>query len=222
MDLPGCEGALTPLAGSPYIFTPDATLRRALNSGAERQFLIQGGAGFHGVGNFTVYPRWHRRSSEHTADAGNGCRGPCRDPASERQVRLCAQYVIMSLGRVHHGRTGNPTPALNVYGQGQDMTVDTSGKFLVVVDITGVVHIFAIDPATGSMNQIARRRARERRTGMAMDPRGVCIWYHSRPPHEPGRCGEPDHGICFRCGDGNDEKAAIVSVAERARRSSCK
>jgi len=53
------------------------------------------------------------------------------------------------------------------------MVIDPANKFLLVVDSAGVVHVFAIAPANGSVSQIGTSEAAGNgATGIAMDPSG--------------------------------------------------
>jgi 6-phosphogluconolactonase (cycloisomerase 2 family) len=53
------------------------------------------------------------------------------------------------------------------------MVIDPTNKFLLVVDNAGVVHVFAINPANGSVSQIGTSEtAGNGATGIAMDPTG--------------------------------------------------
>jgi 6-phosphogluconolactonase (cycloisomerase 2 family) len=167
------NGALTPLAGSPYTFTQacdfcDVPFALALNN----NFLIQGGVGFHGVGDFTVYLR-----------GGGGVLGKAQILGSDAEERVAIQhpsgnfsYALniddSSLTEFIMDATGKPTPGAQLFtGTGQDLAVDSSGKFLLVVDNTGVVHIFSIDPATGSMSQIGTSEAGGNgAVGISIDP----------------------------------------------------
>lgn len=169
------NGALTPLSGSPYVFTQacdfcDVPFALALNN----NFLVQGGVGFHGVGDFTVYPR-----------GAGGVLSKAQILGTDAEERVAIQhpngnfsYALntddSSLIEFTMDATGKPTPGAQLFtGTGQDMAVDSSGKFLLVVDNAGVVHIFTIDPATGSMSQIGTSEAAGNgANGLAMDPSG--------------------------------------------------
>ncbi|HSK44499.1 MAG TPA: hypothetical protein VLA83_11495, partial [Candidatus Binatia bacterium] len=167
------NGVLTPLAGSPYTFSQacdfcDVPFALALNN----NFLIQGGVGFHGVGDFTVYPR-----------GGGGVLSKAQILGSDAEERVAIQhpsgnfsYALniddSSLTEFTMDATGKPTPGAQLFtGTGQDLAVDSSGKFLLVVDNTGVVHIFSIDPATRSMSQIGTSEAAGNgAVGISIDP----------------------------------------------------
>ena len=169
------NGMLTPLAGSPYVFTQacdlcDVPVALALNNNV----LIQGGVGFHGVGDFTVYPR-----------GGSGVLGKAQILGTDAEERVAIQhpggnfsYALniddSSLSEFTIDAAGKPTPGAQLFtGTGQDLTVDNTGRFLLVVDNLGVVHVFTIDPAAGSMSQIGTSEAAGNgASGIAMDPTG--------------------------------------------------
>lgn len=168
-------GALTPLTGSPYTFTGacdlcDQPFALALNNNA----LIQGGTGFHTVGDFTTYAR--------NADGSLG-KAQILGTAAEERVAIQHpagnfSYALniddSSLNEFTIGAGGAATPGAQLFtGSGQDMVVDNTNRFLLVVDIAGVVHIFAISPANGSMSQIGTSEAAGNgANGIAMDPTG--------------------------------------------------
>jgi 6-phosphogluconolactonase (cycloisomerase 2 family) len=168
-------GALTPLAGSPYTFDTacdfcDQPFALALNNNV----LIQGGTGFHGVGDFTTYAR-----------GADGVLGKAQILGTDAEERVAIQHPAgnfsyalniddSSLNEFTIGAAGNATPgALLFTGSGQDMVIDPTNKFLLVVDNAGVVHVFAINPADGSVSQIGTSEtAGNGATGIAMDPTG--------------------------------------------------
>jgi len=169
------NGTLTPLAGSPYTFTGacdlcDVPFALALNNNV----LIQGGVGFHGVGDFTTYAR-----------GANGVLGKTQILGTDAEERVAIQHPAgsfsyalniddSSLNEFTIGAGGNATPGAQLFtGSGQDMVVDPTNKFLLVVDIAGVVHVFTIAPADGSMSQIGTSEAAGNgATGIATDPSG--------------------------------------------------
>jgi hypothetical protein len=168
-------GALTALPGSPYTFDTacdfcDVPFALALNNNV----LIQGGTGFHGVGDFTTYAR-----------GSDGVLGKAQILGTDAQERVAIQHPAGSfsyglnvddsnLNEYTIGAGGNPTPGAQLFtGSGQDMVVDPTNKFLLVVDVAGVVHVFIIAPADGSMSQIGTSEAAGNgATWIAMDPSG--------------------------------------------------
>jgi 6-phosphogluconolactonase (cycloisomerase 2 family) len=136
--------------------------------------LIQGGTGFHGVGDFTTYAR-----------GADGVLGKAQILGTDAEERVAIQHPAgnfsyalniddSSLNEFTIGAAGNATPgALLFTGSGQDMVIDPTNKFLLVVDNAGVVHVFAINPADGSVSQIGTSEtAGNGATGIAMDPTG--------------------------------------------------
>jgi 6-phosphogluconolactonase (cycloisomerase 2 family) len=66
--------------------------------------------------------------------------------------------------------------------------VHTSNKFLLVPDLSGVVHVFSIDPATGAPSQIGTSEPAGNGTGgLIMDPSGRFIFVvQGANPNFPG------------------------------------
>ena len=163
------------MTGSPYIFTGacdlcDQPFALALNNNV----LIQGGTGFHGVGDFTTYAR-----------GADGVLGKAQILGTDAEERVAIQHPAgnfsyalniddSSLNEFTIGASGNATPgALLFTGTGQDMVIDPTNKFLLVVDNAGIVHVFAIAPANGSPSQIGTSEAAGNgATGIAIDPSG--------------------------------------------------
>lgn len=149
-------GALTPLAGSPYTFTsacdfcdvPDAL---SLNN----NFLIQGGIGFHSLGDFTVYTR-----------GAGGVLGPAQIVGTDAQTSVSIQHPTGAfsysldptdflLTEFTVSSSGKATPGAQTFvDNATDVLVDNTNRFLLVLDTTGVVHVLGIDLGTGAMSQI--------------------------------------------------------------------
>jgi hypothetical protein len=173
------NGALTPLTGSPYVFTQacdfcDVPFALSLNN----NFLIQGGVGFHGVGDFTVYPR-----------GGGGVLGKAQILGTDAEESVTIQrpagkfaYALntddFSLNEYTIDATGKASPGMQMFFNGaQNITIDPTGKFLLLMDNTGVVHVFTIDPSNGNFSQIGTSEAAGSNPGeMAMDPSGHFIF----------------------------------------------
>ena len=169
------NGALTALPGSPFTFDTacdlcDVPFALALNNNV----LIQGGVGFHTVGDFTTYAR-----------GANGVLGKAQILGTDAENRVAIQHPAgnfsyalntddSNLSEFTIGASGNATPGAQLFtGTGQDMVVDPTNKFLLVVDIAGVVRVFTIAPANGSLSQIGTSEAAGNgATGIAMDPSG--------------------------------------------------
>src|SRR5947209_3161050 len=119
-------GALTALPGSPYTFTSacdlcDVPFSLALNNNV----LIQGGTGFHGVGDFTTYSR-----------GANGVLRKAQILGTDAEERVAIQHPAgsfsyalntddSSLSEFTIGASGNATPGSGLFtGSGQDMVID--------------------------------------------------------------------------------------------------
>jgi hypothetical protein len=184
------NGALTPLTGSPYVFTGacdlcDAPFALALNN----NFLVQGGTGFHGVGDFTVYPR-----------GTGGILGPAnilgtdglesvaiQHPTGNFAYALDTNDFLMSQFTINP--SGKPTQtAVLASGFGQDLIVDATNKFLLALDNGGSVHVLVIAPDTGNVSEIGRSDSGGLNAGgIAMDPSGHFIFVNAAAnPNVPG------------------------------------
>jgi len=155
------NGALTPLAGSPFTFTGacdlcDVPSSLALNNG----FLVQGGVGFHTVGDFTVYAR-----------GAGGILGPAQILGTSAIGRVAVQHPggsisygldpdTFSLDEFTIASSGKATPGPEIFVDFPvDMLIDNSNKFLLVLDSGGVVHVFTINAGTGALSQIGTSEA---------------------------------------------------------------
>ena len=185
----GANGALTPLAGSPYVFTGacdlcDVPFALTLNN----DFLVQGGTGFHGVGDFTVYAR-----------GAGGVLGPAEILGTDAQESVAIQPsgrfaygldtsdFLLSQYSVASGAKPTEVSAQNV-DNAQDIIVDPTGKFLLLLDQTGSVHVFTIDAATGSASQVGTSEsAGADSTAISTDPSGHFVFVSADAnPNSPG------------------------------------
>jgi 6-phosphogluconolactonase (cycloisomerase 2 family) len=168
------NGSLTTLAGSPTFFDGscffcDTPLVLAVNN----RLLVQGGVGFHGVGDFTVYPR-----------GAGGVLGKAQPLGTDAEERVAIQHPTGNfayaldtsdgaLTEFTMDATGKPTPGPVVFTDGQDLTVDATNKFLLEVDSAGIVHVFLIDPVTGALSQTGTSEAAGNGAfDISMDPGG--------------------------------------------------
>ena len=173
-------GMLTPLAGSPYTFTGacdfcDVPVALALNN----NFLVQGGVGFHGVGDFTTYLR-----------GAGGVLGAAQILGTDAEEAVTIQrptgsfsYALdtsdFSLNEFTINASGKATPGAQLFvdHQPQSLTTDVTGKFLLVLDTAGVVHVFTINPANGDMSQIGTSEAAGANPGgITLDPSGNFVF----------------------------------------------
>ncbi|HEY2362275.1 MAG TPA: hypothetical protein VGK36_14235 [Candidatus Angelobacter sp.] len=168
-------GAPTPLAGSPYLFAPACDLCEhprtlALNNNV----LLVGGIGFHSVGDFAVYRRMLGGALGTALILGGDLEDhvTVQHPAGKFSYALSTDASNLSEFTIDEGGRTTPGPQLPI-GSGQDATVDATGKFLLLVDDTGTVRVFTIDPAGGTLNQIgASEAAGNGAFGIGMDPSG--------------------------------------------------
>jgi len=184
------NGALTPLAGSPYPFTGacdlcDAPFALALNN----NFLVQGGTGFHGVGDFTVYPRGTGGILGTANILGTDALESVaiQHPTGNFAYALDTNDFLMSQFKIDP--SGKPTQtAVLASGFGQDLIIDATGKFVLAVDNGGVVHALAIAPATGNVSEIGRSDSGGLNAGgIAMDPSGHFVFVSAAAnPNVPG------------------------------------
>lgn len=185
------NGMLTSLAGSPYVFTQacdfcDVPFALALNN----NFLIQGGVGFHGVGDFTVYPR-----------GAGGVLGKAQILGTDAEERVTIQHPTgpisyalntddFSLNEFTISPSGTATPGAQTFidTQPEDILVDNTGRFLLVLDLTGVVHVFSINPGNGNFSQIGTSEAAGNGAGgIIMDPSGHFVFMtQGANPNFPG------------------------------------
>jgi 6-phosphogluconolactonase (cycloisomerase 2 family) len=185
------NGMLTPLAGSPYVFTQacdlcDVPFALALNN----NFLIQGGVGFHGVGDFTVYPR----------GVGGGL-GKAQILGTDAEEHVAIEHPTgsisyglntddFSLTEFTISPSGQAAIGAQTFidTQPEDIRVDNTGRFLLLVDLTGVVHIFSINPGNGNFSQIGTSEAAGNGAGgIIMDPSGHFVFLvQGANPNFPG------------------------------------
>ncbi|HEY2117467.1 MAG TPA: beta-propeller fold lactonase family protein [Candidatus Angelobacter sp.] len=185
------NGMLTSLAGSPYVFTQacdlcDVPFALALNN----NFLIQGGVGFHGVGDFTVYPR-----------GAGGVLGKAQILGTDAEESVTIQrptgaisYALntddFSLTEFTIGPSGTAAIGAQTFidTQPEDILIDNTGRFLLVLDLTGVVHVFSINPGNGNFSQIGTSEAAGNGAGgIVMDPSGHFVFMtQGANPNFPG------------------------------------
>jgi 6-phosphogluconolactonase (cycloisomerase 2 family) len=185
------NGALTPLTGSPYVFTQacdfcDVPFALALNN----NFLIQGGVGFHGVGDFTVYPR-----------GAGGVLGTAQILGTDAEERVAIQHPTgsisyalntddFSLTEFTISPSGKAAIGAQTFAntQPEDIEVDNTGRFLLLLDLTGMVHVFSINPGNGNFSQIGTSEAAGNGAGgIIMDPSGHFMFVtQGANPNFPG------------------------------------
>lgn len=171
----GGIGLLTPLPGSPFPLTGacdlcDAPVSMAVNN----SFVIVGTSGFHDAGGILVLPR-----------AANGALGAPQPGGSAEQGAVALQPngnsafgIDGSIGAIDSwtlDAAGHPTAGPGVPASGtlffSDEVVDPTGKFLLALDSTGVVHIFTIGP-NATLSQIGTSESAGGGDRIAIDPSG--------------------------------------------------
>jgi 6-phosphogluconolactonase (cycloisomerase 2 family) len=185
------NGALTPLTGSPYVFTQacdfcDVPFALALNN----NLLIQGGVGFHGVGDFTVYPR-----------GPGGVLGKAQILGTDAEERVAIEHPTgsisyalntddFSLTEFTISPSGNAAIGAQTFAntQPEDIAVDNTGRFLLLLDLTGMVHVFSINPGNGNFSQIGTSEAAGNGAGsIIVDPSGHFVFVtQGANPNFPG------------------------------------
>jgi 6-phosphogluconolactonase (cycloisomerase 2 family) len=185
------NGALTSLTGSPYVFTQacdfcDVPFALALNN----NFLIQGGVGFHGVGDFTVYPR-----------GAGGVLGKAQILGTDAEERVAIEHPTgsisyaldtddFSLTEFTISPSGKAAIGAQTFAdtQPEDMAVDNTGRFLLLLDLTGMVHVFSINPGNGNFSQIGTSEAAGNGAGgIIIDPSGHFVFVtQGTNPNFPG------------------------------------
>ncbi len=181
------SGALTPLAGSPYPYTQNCDLCDQPDSMAlNNNFVIVGGTGFQGAGDFTVYTR-----------AGTGVLGPEKPLGTDEEIAVTIQHPGGNAAYGIDGTAGNIDAyhidsAGNVKGANGfapitfslvDETVDPTGRFLLADDIGGTVHVFTIDPATANITSAGTSETAGEQAGqIEMDPTGRFVFLAQTAP----------------------------------------
>jgi hypothetical protein len=209
-------GMLAPVAGSPFAFGQacdncDVPESMDLNN----NFLIVGGVGFHGVGDFTVYTR-----------GPGGVLGPAQVLGTDQQESVAIQHPTGSfayaldtsdflLSEFTISASGKATPGAQLnLDNPQQVVVHTSNKFLLVPDLSRVVHVFSIDPATGAFSQIGTSEPAGNGTGgLIMDPSGRFIFVvQGANPNFPGSANQITE-YSFDPGSGAMKKLQVIPLS---------
>ena len=174
------NGMLTPLAGSPYVFTGacdlcDVPFALTLNNNV----LIQGGTGFHGVGDFTTYARGAGGVLGKAQILGTDAleRVAIQHPSGNFAYALDTNNALLNQFTISPAGQPTQTGVLARAEFPQDLIVDTTGKFVLSVDNAGVVHVFAIASTTGNLSEIGKSDSGGPNAGgIAMDPGGHFVF----------------------------------------------
>lgn len=170
-------GTLTPLPGSPFLFSPICIFcDEAVSLDLNNSFLAVGGVGFHSVGDFTVYSR-----------AASGVLGKAQGLGTEEQGAVTIQHptgnvafaIDGSIGSVSSyliDSTGKPAVKNDLFSGVStfvDEKIDATGRYVLVLDQSGVVHVLTIDSATAAISQIGTSEtAGNGADSIAIDPTG--------------------------------------------------
>jgi lactonase family protein with 7-bladed beta-propeller len=154
-------GALTPLSGSPYTFTGACDLCDVPDSlTLNNNVLVQGGTGFHTVGDFTTYARGAGGVLGPAQILGTSEIGPVAIQHPTGSISYGLDQAVVSLDEFTIGSGGKATPGPQTFvNNPSDILIDNTNKFLLMLDFSGVVHVFTIDQASGALSQIGTSEA---------------------------------------------------------------
>jgi hypothetical protein len=175
------SGALTPLPGSPYMFQPacppdiDCPVPLFPNLALNNHFLALSVVAFHGAGGISVVAR-----------DSNGVLGPLHGGGIEEQTAVALQppsgnvafsndFGAGAINSYLLDSSGMPTQQgfLTTSFGTVDEKIDPTGKFLLVLDSLGTVHVFRIDSAIAGISEIgASEPAGDGANLIALDPSG--------------------------------------------------
>ena len=172
----GGVGLLTPLPGSPFQLVGTCELcAEPVSMAVNNSFVVVGLSGFHGAGGILVLPR-----------AANGALGTPQPGGVNESGAVAIQpngnsafAIDGSLGAIDSwtlDAAGHPTAGPGVPPSATldfiDDVVDPTGKYLLALDTTGLVHIFTIG-ANATLSQIGTSEAAGSGADrIAIDPSG--------------------------------------------------
>jgi hypothetical protein len=170
------SGALSQLPGSPYVFGSICELCLRPNSLAlNSNFLAMGTEGFRASGDISVYVR----NADGKLVPGGATGFDEQDHVALQRpggnVAFSSHSGLIGLNSYLLDASGRPSAVMS-FGSDisfVDENFDATGKFLIGLDNTGVVHAFTIDPATADFSQIAAsERVGNGADLVALDPSG--------------------------------------------------
>jgi hypothetical protein len=172
----GGAGLLTPLPGSPFKLVGACELcAQPVSIGLNNSFVVVGTSGFQGAGGILVLPR-----------AANGTLGAPQPGGVNESGAVAVQpngnsafSIDGSLGAIDAwalDAAGHPTAGPGVPPSATldfiDQVVEPTGKYLLALDNTGLVHIFTVG-ANASLSQIGTSEsAGSGAERIAIDPTG--------------------------------------------------
>lgn len=181
------NGLLNPLPGTPFQLAGACDLcAQPVSIGLNNSFVIVGTSGFHGAGGILVLPR-----------AANGVLGAPQPGGSAEQGAVALQPngnaafgIDSTFGAIDSwtlDAAGHPTAGPGVPPSGTvdfiDEVVDPTGKYLLAVDSTGVVHIFTIG-ANATLSQIGTSEPTGGADRIAIDPSGHFVTVLQESPDQ--------------------------------------
>jgi len=171
------SGALTPVPGSPYISggpCDQCPFPIFPNLALNNNFFALSMEGFRGTGGISVYRR--DRNGSLTPGGFTGSETQSAAALQPAAGNVAFSLVVGNVTSYHLDANGTPTPVMTLSPPGLDAideTVDATGKFLLVLDSSGAVHVFSIDSATGNFSALSTSEpAGDGVSLMAMDPSG--------------------------------------------------
>jgi hypothetical protein len=171
------SGALTPVPGSPYIFggpCDQCPLPLFPNLSLNNNFFALSVDGFRGTGGLSVF----RRDSKGSLTRGgfNTSEGQSAAALQPGAGNVAFSLISEDVTSYRLDSNGTPTKAMDLAPPGLDAideTVDATGKFLLVLDSSGAVHVFTIDSASATFGVLnTSEPTGDGATLMAMDPGG--------------------------------------------------
>jgi DNA-binding beta-propeller fold protein YncE len=179
---------LTPLPGSPFKLVGACELcAQPVSIGLNNSFVVVGTSGFEGAGGILVLPR-----------AANGTLGAPQPGGVNESGAVAVQpngnsafSIDGSLGAIDAwalDAAGHPTAGPGVPPSATldfiDQVVDPTGKYLLALDNTGLVHIFTVG-ANASLSQIGTSEsAGSGAERIAIDPTGHFVIIVQASPNQ--------------------------------------
>jgi hypothetical protein len=171
------SGMLTSVPGSPYISggpCDQCPFPIFPNLALNNNFFVLSVEGFRGIGGISIYRR--DRNGSLTPGGFTGFEGHSAAALQPRGGNVAFSLIAGNVTSYHLDANGTPTQVMTLDAarfDAIDETVDATGKFLLVADSSGAVHVFSIDSATGNFSPLSTSEpAGDGVTLMAMDPSG--------------------------------------------------
>jgi hypothetical protein len=171
----GGGGLLTPLPGSPFQLAGACDLCNApVSMAVNNSFVIVGTSGFHGAGGILVLPRAANGTlgapqAAGISETGSVALQPNGNSAFgiDGTTGAINSWTLDAAGHATTGPGVPPSATLDLI----DQVVDPTGKYLLALDSTGLVHIFTIG-ANATLSQIGTSESVGGGATIAIDPSG--------------------------------------------------